>query len=169
MTTNQVIRLTQAALVGFFGLYAALVTFGNITDYWSNFYFVEGVLSMQTTFEGNALMYRAIEAGFMHHAGYIFIIFLELLVTIACLTGSILMLKNLKQASSQFHEAKKWGFVGLLIAASVWFLGFQVVGGEWFAMWQSSTWNGLDSAFRLTTYLSTTIIILMVSGHERTE
>jgi predicted small integral membrane protein len=24
------------------------------------------------------------------------------------------------------------------------------VGGEWFAMWQSSQWNGQDAAFRIT-------------------
>lgn len=166
MTTNQIIRIIQVALVGFFGLYAALVTFGNVTDYWSNFDFVEGVLSMQATFEGNALMYRLIESGFMHHAGYLFIIFLELIITITCVTGSVQMLKNLKQDSNQFHEAKKWGFTGLLLATSVWFLGFQVIGGEWFAMWQSDTWNGLDSAFRLTTYILATIIILMLKEHE---
>ena len=30
----------------------------------------------------------------------------------------------------------------------VWFFGFMVVGGEWFAMWQSQTWNGQDAAFK---------------------
>jgi predicted small integral membrane protein len=30
----------------------------------------------------------------------------------------------------------------------VWFFGFMVVGGEWFAMWQSPTWNGQDAAFK---------------------
>ncbi len=27
-------------------------------------------------------------------------------------------------------------------------LGFFAIGGEWFAMWQSSDWNGLDAAAR---------------------
>jgi predicted small integral membrane protein len=30
----------------------------------------------------------------------------------------------------------------------LWFTGFIVVEGEWFAMWQSPTWNGQAAAFR---------------------
>lgn len=30
----------------------------------------------------------------------------------------------------------------------VWFFGFMVVGGEWFMMWQSHTWNGQEAAFK---------------------
>lgn len=166
MTTNNIIRITQASLVAFFGLYALIVAFGNVTDYGSNYDFVEGVLSMNTTFEGNALLYRSIDSEILYHIGYIVIIIVEWAIAILCLVGAFQMFKNVRKSSKQYHEAKKWGFVGLLLAASVWFLGFQVIGGEWFAMWQSDTWNGLDSAFRLTTYISTTIIILMLKEHD---
>ena len=27
--------------------------------------------------------------------------------------------------------------------------GFMAIGGEWFAMWQSEDWNGLDAALRV--------------------
>jgi Predicted small integral membrane protein (DUF2165) len=37
-----------------------LVAFDNITDYGTNYLFVQHVMSMDTTFPGNALMYRSI-------------------------------------------------------------------------------------------------------------
>lgn len=161
MSSNDIIRLTKTALVGFFGLYVLIVAFGNVTDYQSNYNFVQGVLSMETTFEGNALMYRAIESEVVYHFAYILIIITEWIIAITCLLGSYQMFRNIRADSDQFHEAKKWGLFGLLLGICLWFFGFQVVGGEWFAMWQSEMWNGLDSAFRLTTYISTSIIILL--------
>jgi len=35
-----------------------------------------------------------------------------------------------------------------------------VIGGEWFAMWQSNTWNGLASAERILSFLVLTLILL---------
>ena len=40
--------------------FCLLVTFDNLTDYGTNYFFVQHVLSMDTTFPGNALMYRSI-------------------------------------------------------------------------------------------------------------
>jgi predicted small integral membrane protein len=33
-----------------------------------------------------------------------------------------------------------------------------IVGGEWFAMWQSHVWNGLQAAFR---FCMTTVAVLL--------
>lgn len=162
MNTNYLTRLTKIALTGFFGLYALFVAFGNVTDYQSNFMFVQHVLSMDTTFDGNSLMYRAITTPALHHTGYVFIIVIEWFIAIACIIGAIKMLKNIKADADQFNAAKKWGIIGLVMGIGVWFFGFQVIGGEWFAMWQSTEWNGLDSAFRLTTYIGTSLIALIL-------
>jgi predicted small integral membrane protein len=32
----------------------------------------------------------------------------------------------------------------------LWFFGFLVIAGEYFAMWQSTAWNGQEAAFRTT-------------------
>lgn len=162
MNIHQIIRLTKSALVGFFGLYVLVVAFGNVTDYNSNFMFVQHVLSMDTTFDGNKLMYRAITSPTIHHVGYILIIITEWFIALACIIGSIQMVRNLKASSEIFQSAKKWGIIGLLCGVALWFFGFQVVGGEWFAMWQSEVWNGLTSAFRITTYITGVLIILMM-------
>lgn len=165
MKTNHLIRLAKAIMTGFFGLYVLFVAFGNVTDYNSNYQFVKHVLSMDTTFEGNSLMYRALTSPAIHHTGYILIIAAEWFIAIACLYGAWKMMKHLKAEADTFHESKKWGLIGLISAIAVWFLGFQVIGGEWFAMWQSQAWNGLEPAFRLTTYISTTILALMLKDN----
>jgi predicted small integral membrane protein len=43
----------------------------------------------------------------------------------------------------------------------VWFFGFMVVGGEWFAMWQSTTWNGQEGAFRF--YMPLLAVLVFVN------
>jgi predicted small integral membrane protein len=30
----------------------------------------------------------------------------------------------------------------------LWLVGFEVIGGEYFMMWQSPSWNGQEAAFR---------------------
>lgn len=39
-------------------------------------------------------------------------------------------------------------YIGGGIAFLLWFAGFMIVAGEWFAMWQSHDWNGQAAAFR---------------------
>jgi predicted small integral membrane protein len=48
----------------------------------------------------------------------------------------------------------------------VWFFGFMVVGGEWFAMWQSKLWNGQEAAFR---FYVTLLGVLIFVGQEDPE
>ena len=54
------LRDIKTLMVAGLALYPLLVAFGNITDYDSNYVVVQHVLSMDTTFPGNKLMYRAI-------------------------------------------------------------------------------------------------------------
>ena len=46
------------------------------------------------------------------------------------------------------------------------FGGFEVIGGEWFAMWQSSQWNGLGSAERIVSFLVLSLILLHMKEEE---
>jgi hypothetical protein len=43
----------------------------------------------------------------------------------------------------------------------VWFFGFMVVAGEWFAMWQSTIWNGQEAAFRF--YVAVLGVLIFVN------
>ena len=64
-----------------------LVTFDNLTDYDTNYAFVRHVLSMDTTFPGNALLYRRVTSPALWQAGYALIIAGEGLTGIALAVG----------------------------------------------------------------------------------
>jgi len=77
-----------------------------------------------------------------------------------CIKGSWSLFRNLKEDAATFHASKNWAVAGITIGIIIWFLGFEVIGGEWFAMWQSTTWNGLASAQRIVDFLVLTLILL---------
>jgi predicted small integral membrane protein len=52
----------------------------------------------------------------------------------------------------------------LSCALLMWLVAFLSVGGEWFLMWQSKTWNGQDPAFRMFTV--TGIVLLLLAQPE---
>jgi predicted small integral membrane protein len=45
-------------------------------------------------------------------------------------------------------------------------VAFLTVGGEWFLMWQSHTWNGQDAAFRMFASLGIILIYLILPEPE---
>ncbi|HET7114872.1 MAG TPA: DUF2165 domain-containing protein, partial [Hanamia sp.] len=104
--------------------------------------------------------YRSINNSIIFNAVYIFIIVMETLMTFCCLKGSWLLFKNIKSNSAVFHASKNWAIAGILIGLIVWFFGFEVIGGEWFEMWQSQVWNGLGAAERVVSFLILTLILL---------
>ena len=57
-------------MVAAIALFATLVAFGNITDYGTNFAFVQHVLSMDTIFELSTIRYRAITSPTLHQLAY---------------------------------------------------------------------------------------------------
>ncbi len=153
-------RIAKATSVAAIGLMALLVAIGNTTDYYTNYLFVEHVLKMDTTFPNGSIHYRSINEPILFHAAYIVIIVMEIGMAFCCLKGGWLLFRNLRKDAQSFHAAKNWGIAGITIGIIVWFLGFEVIGGEWFAMWQSSTWNGLAAAERVLSFLVLTLIFL---------
>ncbi len=130
MDTAAVIRLCKIALVGFAGAYAALVTFGNITDPMSNYQFVEHVLSMDTTFQSDALMGRALESPIYSKLGFGLIVLSEAFMAVSCLFGAARLFLARKKTGAEFHGAKAPAVWGLLAGLALFFFGFQVVGSD---------------------------------------
>ena len=64
------IRYTKIAMILALAAFAFLTVFNNVTDYSSNFNFVQHVLSMDTTFPDNAARYRTIDEPWMWHGAY---------------------------------------------------------------------------------------------------
>ena len=160
-----VVRLCKLLMVAGLAAFALVVTLDNITDYETNFQFVRHVLSMDTTFAGNALMYRSIGQPALWSLAYILIIAAEGLCGVMLAAGAMAMLRNLRASGAEFEHAKRVAVAGVTLAFLIWFVGFMVVGGEWFAMWQSTTWNGQQSAFRF--YMTALVVVVFVNQPDR--
>lgn len=156
-----IIRLAKALLTLATGVTGLLIVFGNLTDYNTNFKFVQHVLSMDTTFPDNSVRYRAIRSSRIHHAAYQLIITVETMMALLCTLGGLNLLNHLKADPDAFHRAKRPALGGLLTGLLLWFFGFQGVASEWFGMWMSERWNGLPNAARLTQFMA--IILTFVS------
>ena len=159
-STSLLFRIVKTTSVAAIGLLSLLIVINNTTDYLTNYVFVEHVMSMDTTFPSSHVHYRSIGSTIIYHAGYCFIILMEAMMAFCCLKGSWQMFKNIKNNAAAFHASKNWGVAGITIGIVIWFFGFEVVGGEWFAMWQSATWNGLAAAERILSFLMLTLILL---------
>jgi predicted small integral membrane protein len=154
-------RLAKVVMIGCLALFALLVTFDNLTDYDTNYAFVRHVLSMDTTFPGNALLYRHITSPLLWQEAYAAIIVGEGLTGIVLAIAAFSMGSHLRSSAARFNRAKRLAFVGATLGFLLWFFGFMVVGGEWFSMWQSPKWNGQESAFRF--YVTILAIMIFVS------
>lgn len=157
-------RLVKIIMVASIALFACIVAFDNMTDYGTNFEFVRHVLSMDTTFPGNALMYRSIDNPALWHLGYGMIIAGEGLTGLAFAIAAVELARNLRSNAAQFERSKRFVFVGAGLGFLVWFVGFMVIGGEWFAMWQSTHWNAQEAAFRF--YLTLLGVLVFVNQED---
>ena len=151
-------KVTMSLVLAAFCL---LVTFDNITDYGTNYLFLQHVMSMDTTFPGNALMYRSVTNPVLWQIAYALIIAAEGVTGILFLAGAIRLIQVRNAPGAVFNHAKTLVIAAGTLAFLVWFFGFMVVAGEWFAMWQSQTWNGQEPAFRF--YMAVLGVLIFVS------
>jgi len=160
------VRLAKIVLIAAFAAFAFIVTYDNIVDYNSNYEFVRHVLSMDTTFPNNALMHRAITDPRLWTAAYIVIIATEAVTGVLLIVGALALLALINAPAAAFNRAKVWAVAGLTVGFALWFFGFLVVAGEYFAMWQSKTWNGQEAAFRITAVLLGVLIFVCLSDRD---
>ena len=153
-------RLAKILMCLALAVFCLLVAYDNIADYGANYAFVEHVLSMDTTFPGNELMYRSITDPLVWKIAYALIVAAEGLTGVLFLTGVIRMWRARNAPGADFNRAKSFAIAGGLLAFLVWFFGFMVVAGEWFAMWESKIWNGQEAAFRFYVTVLAVLILL---------
>jgi predicted small integral membrane protein len=162
-----IVRLAKIVMVAALGAFAFMVTYDNIVDYGSNFEFVRHVLSMDTTFSGNALMDRAVTNEHIWKAAYAAIIAAEGLTCVLLSVGAVALLVRLRAPAEAFNRAKLFAVAGLTVGFCVWFFGFMVVAGEYWAMWQSRTWNGEEAAFRFTMVILGVLIFVSLPDSDK--
>jgi predicted small integral membrane protein len=96
--------------------FCLLVTFDNITDYGRNYLFVQHVMSMDTTFPGNALMYRSITNPAVWRAAYAAIIGAEGITGILFLLGAFRLFQLRNAEATQFNAGKTYIIAACLLA-----------------------------------------------------
>ena len=144
------------------GLLTLIIAFSNLTDYSTNFEFVKHVLSMDSIFENSTVKYRSITNNTIHHLSYLFIIMLEITMAYFFITSAVQMYLQMKNSKEQFNLSKKNAYIGVSLGILLWFIGFTVIGGEWFSMWQSNDWNGLEEANRIVSFFMLTYLALVI-------
>ncbi|HUC17578.1 MAG TPA: DUF2165 domain-containing protein [Acetobacteraceae bacterium] len=159
-------RWAKIVMTASIALFMAIVAFDNITDYGSNFEYVRHVLSMDTTFPHNALMYRAITAPALWALAYWIIIATEGASAVVLAIGAVSLWRQRGSSAARFQRAKEPIVFGAILSFLLWFTGFTIIGGEWFSMWQSREWNGQQEAFRIALTLLAVLIFVMQPERE---
>ncbi len=168
-TTERMVRIAKIALVFSMGLFALLAGGGNILDPATNFAFVQHVLAMDTVFPDNPLAGRAITSGTLHWLAFGLIVVVELAIAVLCLWGGVALLLQLSAPAAAFNRAKAPAVAGLTLGVVLWFTGFVVIGGEWFLMWQSETWNGIAAASRFAVAMFLTLLLVALADRDPVE
>ena len=153
--------LTKGALALSVGLFGMLVASFNVIDYDLNWQFVRHVLAMDAMkpfFQSSSVQWRAITDPRLQTALYWAIIAGEALVGLMCSLGGMLILGGgLSQRPQVLMLGKAVFCLGCLVAILVWYTGFAVIGGEYFAMW-ASTWDGQMKAYAFAGFILLSLI-----------
>ena len=108
---------------------------------------------------------HSIDSETLWRAAYAVIIAAEASTGLLLALGAVVLLGRLRASAKIFNHAKLWAVAGLTLGFCLWFFDFIVIGGEYFAMWQSKIWNGQAAAFRIaTTMLAALIFVGLPDG-----
>ena len=154
-------RLSKILLVAGIALFYTLIVFDNLTDFNSNYQFVRHVLMMDSTFPGNHGMWRAISSPGMHLAFYWMIILWELVSMVLAWWGAAQLSRALRLPAAEFQTCKRIAILALTASLLMWLVAFLEIGGDWFLMWQSQTWNGQQEAFRMFVIIGVVLMLLL--------
>jgi predicted small integral membrane protein len=161
------LRLAKVLLVFGVAVFYTFVVLNNTTDYGSNYQFVRHVMMMDSTIPGNRGMWRATNSPTLHTAFYVSIISWETMTMILCWMGVVKLVRALRGTGFEFRAAKRLAIMGLTASLLMWLVAFLSVGGEWFLMWQSKSWNGQEAAFRMFTVVGIVLLLLVQPDAER--
>lgn len=153
-------RYCKLLLAGAGGVLILLVTLNNLMDYDTNYSVVSHVMAMDDIPPGSPLVWRAISSPALHRLTYGFIIATEAIAAAAALSGAFLMWRARLAPAEDFTDAKAVAAAGLATAVWLYLFGFMAVGGEWFQMWRSTTYNLQEAAFRFIGCIALALIFL---------
>lgn len=94
------------------GAVCLLIAFNNITDYGTNYVFVQHVLSMDSTLPDSNLKYRAISNPILWEMAYAAIITAEVLTGVLFIGGAASLWRARQAPAEVFNRAKGYGDCG---------------------------------------------------------
>ena len=161
------LRTAKMLLVFAVALFYFFLVLNNTTDYNSDYQFIRHVLMMDSTLPDNRGMWRALNSPAWHTAFYLMIIAWEAGTMVLAWWGGLRLARARREPAAAFNRAKSVAIAALSLSLLMWLVAFLGVGGEWFLMWQSKTWNGQDAAFRMFTVVG--IVLLLVAQPDSEE
>ncbi|MEX1109428.1 MAG: DUF2165 domain-containing protein [Dongiaceae bacterium] len=153
-------RLAKILFVLMMAIFLLLVGINNLLDYGANFAFVQHVMSMDLVAPDNPLIGHAITNPTAHHIVYALIISAEIGAGLLCAIGAWQLFRARREPAERFQAAKCAAIAGLMLAITLYFFGFMTIAAEWFQMWQASSFNGQEAAFRLIVCFGIALIFL---------
>ena len=156
-----IVQLCQMLFVALIGAFALLVAYNNLRDPQSNLRLVEHVMSMDSVFPDTRLKDRAVVSPLLHRIAFGSIVAAQVATALLCLGGAAILARAHGAGATEFHAAKGVAFAGLGLGLALWFGGFMVIGGQWFASWQSKQWSGRESAFMFYSAIGIAFIVLL--------
>jgi predicted small integral membrane protein len=123
----------------------SFIAFNNITDYHTNLEWIQGILDMQTI-SSKHLQWRAITNPTLQHVAYLSVIAWEVLTAIVCWVGTFRMLR------ANDKKGKLIATAGLTMGFLLFMIGFVIIAGEWFYLWDS-TFRSMHSKSILLAFL----------------
>lgn len=158
------IRLCKTILVGIIAIFFTLVAINNIADYSINYTFVEHVMKMDTVFSTSQLVWRAISWREFYDIIYGIIILWQISTALLCWLATIKLFFSRKK-SLRFARSQNIALAGLTLGFTLYSLGFIVIGGEWFQMWQSKVWNGQATSGIFLNMIGIVMLVLLQPSH----
>ena len=156
-------RMIKIVLVAGTALLLTLAVLGNVTMSDVGIGAVKTAVGMETTFRHPGAMWRAITSPVLVYAIFGLIVLVEAIAAALCWTGAARMWAA-RGESASFQRATGTARLGLGVTAALYFVGWLVIAGEWFEMWQSQQLNVLPDAFRF--FASAMLILFLVSEKE---
>jgi len=141
-------RAGKTLLTASLGAYFLIVAFTNVTDYETNFRFVQHVLSMDSIPADPNVAWRALHSERIYHFAYWMIILWEFTAGSLCAFGAACLSVSLR-SEQRFEASKPIPMAGLWLGMLLWVFAFMTIGGEWFLMWEAQVWNGESAALRM--------------------
>jgi predicted small integral membrane protein len=159
------LRIIKILLVLSVALWAALGALGNLLD-WTGTTGAIGAVTSMATFAGGPERWRATASPVVVLAGAALILLFKVATAILCADGAWRMWLARKSDAASFGAAKAMALAGCAVAVLGLFLGWIVVGEQWFEYWRSDAMREAagGSAFRYGGFIA--LIALMVGARE---